>query len=149
MQRHSYWEEALTTYLDTVAEEPFKWGSHDCALFAASAVQRMTGVDIAADFRGRYDTAKGAALALREVGEGTLFRTIKGWFGAPVNVHFAKRGDLVMRNATALGVCVGLYSWFVGEEAGHHGLVVLPTAACSYAFHVPFDGPAVEETPLG
>lgn len=32
---------------------PFAWGSNDCRLFAADAVQAMTGVDHAAELRMR------------------------------------------------------------------------------------------------
>jgi hypothetical protein len=45
---------------------PFTWGANDCALFVADAVERMTGVDIAADFRG-YSDEPGAFVAIRAV----------------------------------------------------------------------------------
>jgi hypothetical protein len=144
MIRHPDWFDRLQTYLDTVAEKPFLWGEHDCALFAASAVQRMTGVDPAEAFRNLYDSELGARKALREVGQGTLLKTAKHWFGAPKSVYFAKRGDLVMRDRTTLGICVGPFSWFVGEEHGAAGLVVIPTNACRYAFTVPFEALASE-----
>lgn len=45
---------------------PFTWGANDCALFVADAVEAMTGVDIAEDFRGYSDEA-GAFDAIRRV----------------------------------------------------------------------------------
>lgn len=139
MIRHPDWHDRLATYLDRVSEEPFKWGEHDCALFAASAVQRMTGVDPAEDFRGTYDSYKGATEALREHGSGTLLKTVRDWFGPSISVHLAKRGDLVMRDARTLGVCVGQYSWFVAQIGAGVGLIALPTASCAYSFTVPFE----------
>lgn len=138
--RHQDWEDRLGTYLARVEEEPFQWGTHDCALFAGSCVNAQTSVDPAAAFRGTYDTKEGAALSLRENGAGTLLKTVKSWFGDPLpSVHFAQRGDLVMKDATTLGVCVGTYSWFVGREQGMERLVPIATAECRYAFRVPYE----------
>jgi hypothetical protein len=67
--RYSDWEERLAVYRDRVEEEPFVWGTHDCALFAAGCVNAMTGVDPAAAFRGTYDSRIGAAEALRDKGK--------------------------------------------------------------------------------
>lgn len=139
------WEDRLSTYLDRVAEEPFAWGSHDCALHAASAIKAMTGVDPGSAFRGQYDTRTGSAAALREHGDGTLLKTVTAWLGAPKHASQAKRGDIVMRDRSTLGVCVGAYSYFVGEEHGQNGLVFLPTSDCSRAFTVPFAAPSSVE----
>lgn len=136
--RFSDWEDRLRTYLDRVEEEPFRWGTHDCALFGADCVNAMCGIDPAAGFRGTYDTARGAAEVLRERAEGTLLRTVKSWLGDPKSPHQAKRGDIVMKDAKSVGVCVGRYSWFVGFEQGFERLVVVPTRDCRYAFTVPF-----------
>ncbi len=137
--RFQDWEDRLRTYLDRVAEDPFAWGTHDCALFAADCVRAQTGVDPAQVMRGTYNTKRGAAESLRLYGAGTLFKTVKSWFGEPTSVFFAQRGDLVMRDATTLGVCVGHYSWFVGEEQGLERLVIIPTSSCRYAFRVPYE----------
>lgn len=136
--RHQDWEERLSLYLDRVADQPFSWGEHDCALFSADCVKAMTGGDPAEAYRGKYDTARGAALALREHGEGTLLRTLKAIFGESISPHFAQRGDVVMRDARTAGICVGRFSYFVGQEGEQEGLVFLPTAACRYAFRVPY-----------
>ncbi|KQO06899.1 DUF6950 family protein [Sphingomonas sp. Leaf242] len=137
--RHQDWEERLSLYLDRVAEEPFKWGSHDCALFAANCVRVMTGDDPVEDFRDVYDTATGAALALREHGDGTLLKTMKSIFGEPISPHFAQRGDVMMFDRTTTGICVGRFSYFVGRQQGQEGLLTMPTSACRYAFRVPFE----------
>lgn len=137
--RAADWEARLATLLDRLKDAPFKWGTHDCALFSASAVKAMSGVDPAADFRGAYDTEAGARQALRDHAAGTLLRTVKAWLGDPKPVAQAQRGDIVMLDRTTVGVCVGRYSWFVGEQFGARGLVPRPTADCRYAFTVPFE----------
>lgn len=142
MERFDDWEARLAVYLDRVEWEPFTWGQHDCALFAASAICAQTGVDPAAEFRGKYFDARGAAQALRAYGEGTLLKTVTQWLGEPKSAHHAKRGDIVMRDRLTTGVCVGHYSYFVGIEQGYERLAILPTRDCQKAFTVPFAGAA-------
>ena len=98
----------------------------------------MTGTDPAADFRDTYTNRTGAAAALKEHGAGTLLQTVTSWLGDPKHPVFAQRGDIVMKDRNTLGVCVGLHSWFVGEEHGAQGLVALPTSNCTKAFTLPF-----------
>jgi hypothetical protein len=145
VSRASDWEDRLRTYFDRVEDEPFRWGTHDCALFTASAISAMCGVDPAEGFRGTYDTQAGAMEALRATGHGTLLKTVKAWLGEPKSVHLAQRGDIVMRDRTTMGVCVGLFSRFVGQEQGQERLIFVPTASCKYAFTVPFRPPAEPE----
>ncbi|MEG3166543.1 hypothetical protein U1701_18435 [Sphingomonas sp. PB2P19] len=142
LSRAPDWEERTAVYLDRVADQPFKWGEHDCALFAAGAINAMTGTDPAADLRGIYTDRASAAAALKDHGAGTLLKTVTAWLGQPKHPAFAQRGDIVMKDRTTLGVCVGLHSWFVGEEHGVDGLVAIPTANCTKAFTVPYSAPA-------
>lgn len=67
MRKHD-WRVALENYLLSVWREPFQWGRHDCALFAAGAVKAMTGEDPAADYRGRYTTLRGGLRLLKKNG---------------------------------------------------------------------------------
>jgi hypothetical protein len=149
LKRFPDWEDRLRTYFDTCGEIAFAYGEHDCSLFAASAVQRQTGVDFAADFRGRYSDAKGAAQALRQYGAGTLQKTVTAALGKAKHVARAKRGDVVLLN-NSLGICAGKFSLFVGQldAFGQHlapdditkarGLIPHPTALCRRAWTVPF-----------
>jgi hypothetical protein len=67
LERKKFWDtRELERFLLERAHMPFKWGANDCALFVADAVERMTGVDIAADFRGYVDEP-GAFSAIRAV----------------------------------------------------------------------------------
>ena len=62
------WESRLSAYVTTVAREGFEYGRHDCALFAAGAVEAVTGTDPGPAFRGRYSTLKGGLKAVRKAG---------------------------------------------------------------------------------
>lgn len=67
MNRHHDWPERLFEFIESRRHMPFAWGSNDCALFPADAVQIITGVDLAAEWRG-YTTEIGAARHIRDVG---------------------------------------------------------------------------------
>jgi len=62
------WRARLGAYLATEARTPFEYGSSDCALFAAGALNAMTGSDPAANYRGRYTTLRGGLRILRKDG---------------------------------------------------------------------------------
>lgn len=112
--RHPDWENRLQAYLSSVTNEPFEYGKHDCILFGCAAAKAMTGVDHAAEYRGRYSDAEGAAQALRDLGKGTLLRTVDAVFKRKPAPK-AQRGDLVWFKGS-VGVCVGASAFFVGEE---------------------------------
>lgn len=129
------WEARLNALLAQRRDVLFTWGATDCCMFAADAVLAMTGVDAAAEFRGRYTTAGGAARALKRHGAGELAATIDAKFES-VAPAFVRRGDLVAVDhdalGTAIGVCIGADAVFVGLEAGEDGdtpgLVRVPRA---------------------
>jgi len=81
---------------------PFIWGQNDCALFAADGIRAITGVDIAADFRGKYHDEASAMQAIKDICGGS---TVADAAAYCANKHglseltkplFAKRGDLVV-----------------------------------------------------
>jgi hypothetical protein len=82
----------------------FAWGSHDCALMAADAILEMTGVDIAADFRGLYSDEAGAKAAIEKVTgvkNGTVedaaaYCAAKHGLAELTHPLMAQRGDLVV-----------------------------------------------------
>jgi hypothetical protein len=130
------WETRLGDYLARHRGAVFAWGRLDCVLFAAGAVEALTGEDPAAAVRKRYRTKIGAARKLRQQG----FRTIAALMDSrfePVQPAFAQRGDIVMAQGS-LGVCVGRQALFIGEEDGAPGLVSVPLAAWERAWRVPF-----------
>ena len=97
-----------TTLADAMHElrrEPFAYGSHDCCLFAANVLQRLTGVDFMPEFRGRYQSPRAAVQLIRA--HGGLRNILRQKFGAPVPVQQARRGDVVVVHKQTLGICLG------------------------------------------
>ena len=70
--RKETWAADLTAYLATIASRPLVPGEHDCALFAAGAVEAMTGVDLAAEWRGTYDSLPKGMRRLKSAGHPDL-----------------------------------------------------------------------------
>ncbi|MXP42995.1 DUF6950 family protein [Allopontixanthobacter sediminis] len=132
MVRRDDWEARLGRFIADNRARPFEWGQHDCILMACAAVEAMTGFDAAKAYRGQYTDRAGSAKALRELGEGTLLKTVDAVFKRKPP-SFAQRGDLVWF-AGSVGVCMGAQGLFVGEErladkAGltmREGLIAIP-----------------------
>ena len=68
LTRKPDWQTCLAQYLSDEARRPFVYGASDCALFAAGAIEAMTGTDTADEWRGKYTTLKGGLRALRRSG---------------------------------------------------------------------------------
>lgn len=62
------WRPRLSTYLTATGARSFRPGSHDCALFVAGAVEAMTGVDVAAQWRGTYRSLDEGRVVLGRAG---------------------------------------------------------------------------------
>lgn len=118
------WQTQLIKFIQHNRDRPFEWGSFDCCLFVADAINLMTGRDIAADFRGRYRSKSGATRALKKYGKGSIKATFEHLLGkAQTGIHF-KRGDICLIN-TPEGDAVGIYLGEVVWTTGQQGLVAL------------------------
>lgn len=134
LKKHEHWHtRAFHNFLLEMADKPFAWGTNDCALFAANAIQSFTDVDIAADFRGKYTTELGAMKAIVQIGGG---ETVADAAAYCANKHglvehkyplMAKRGDLVVvdNGGTLIAGVVHLNGRHV-VSIGENGLVRLP-----------------------
>lgn len=133
-QRLPDWEDRLVAFLTVHTDRPFAWGQWDCALYATACAAAITGEDRAAEYRGTYSTREGSAKALRELGKGTLIRTMDSLFDRKP-MGMAQRGDLVWAE-NAVGVCIGAVAMFVGAEGSHEGLVSIPRGSWQKAWAV-------------
>lgn len=137
MKRFDDWRARLAAEMDRQRRDPFVWGQHDCAIgFAAAIVEALTGDDMAAPYRGRYRTAKGAMKLLRDAGADKL-----GDFVAQhlpeVHPSQARVGDLgvvVSDGAIGEGICMFDASGVVVMTEQGHGR--LPRDAAFRAFRV-------------
>lgn len=134
MTRLPDWRRRLLAYLDAARGRPFAWGSHDCALFAAGAVEAQTGEDIGARWRGRYTTARGAARVLRAEGCDGL-AAAAGASLAEIAPLAAGPGDVALvsgDHGEALGVVQGAAVYVVRPD----GLGLVPLTAALRAWRV-------------
>lgn len=106
------WRPRLGEYLAQVVRLPFRPGQHDCALFAAGAVEAMTGTDLAAAWRGKYRALGAGKAMLRARGYADHVALAAALF-PEVLPALAQVGDLAVlpsgdgQVAEALGVVQG------------------------------------------
>jgi hypothetical protein len=116
-RRLTGWPERLAAYAAAAAHRPFAWGSLDCVLFAAGAVEAVTGVrppmPVWTDVRGglrQLRTYGGLVGAVESIGLPELSRP-----------SCAARGDVLLIQGVRrefLAVCLG----HVWAHPGPHGL---------------------------
>jgi hypothetical protein len=126
----------LNQYLSDIDGKPFVWGNHDCCLFVANYLKMITGVDYAAEYRGKYTTAVGAARALKRHGGGDVLSMMNSKF-ISIRPSFAQRCGMVCYEfdgmGNTVGLCVGEKSAFVALSGD---IVYVPTLDCHSAWRV-------------
>lgn len=141
--RNEQWDTShLHQFLVDRQKAPFAWGGNDCCLFAADAIQAITGVDIAADFRGKYNDEKSALAAIRSATGGSTVEDAAVYCaskaGLPELPHplFAHRGDLVLleNEGRVVAGIIGLHGYPLA--VGEKGLMKLPLSAIRRAWRI-------------
>jgi uncharacterized protein DUF6950 len=102
LKRIKHWDtQAYHHFLLDSQHIPFAWGTHDCSTFVADGVLAITGVDIAADFRGKYSDHAGAFAAITSVCGGSTVADAIVYCASKYNLvewkhpKMARRGDVV------------------------------------------------------
>lgn len=134
MIRHPDWQSRLVLYLTRTAAKPFVPGRQDCALFAAGAIEAMTGVDPADGWRGRYRSLRGGQRMLRAAGYGDHV-ALAAAILPEVTVAEAAPGDIAVietPEGRALGVVQGAGIYVTGAL----GLGLMPLRDAVRAFRV-------------
>jgi hypothetical protein len=143
LQRKLHWaSRAYHNFLLSRANIPFQWGRNDCALFAADGILAMTGLDIAADFRGKYYDEASALEVIRSITGGSTVADATAWCAAKYRLPeltyplMAQRGDLCVfedsgRLVTGLIHLSGRHIVAVGES----GLRRIPITEIVRAWH--------------
>lgn len=107
---------ALILYVSERASQPMIPGKNDCALFQADCHMLLTGVDLAARWRGKYSTFREGLALLRAEG----FRHHRDAFESvcdPVSPGLEREGDLCF-NGLAGGVVVGSGAYMLHNRCG-------------------------------
>jgi hypothetical protein len=136
-RRSQDWPVKLANFIQSHLHAPFEWGKNDCCLFACDWIALATGIDPAADLRGKYDSALSAARVLEPLGGVAGVAKARCWdhgfFEGPVML--AQRGDIVLMvtdQGPTLGVCVGSRSAFTGAA----GIEMYPTYKCAGSWRI-------------
>lgn len=134
LRRRKGWEQALFKFTASRLTTPYQWGATDCVLFGADCVEVMTGEDLAAEYRGTYDDALGAARIIARAGAGSLGEFVALYL-PEIPVSRAQRGDIVIADGPEgdfVAVCQG--ATCVGPSA--RGLIHIKTLQAKQAFKV-------------
>lgn len=130
------WDADLRAYLNACRRMHFEWGTWDCALCAAGAVEAMTGTDPAANLRGRYTDAATGKQLINQLGyldhidmAAALFDTVK-------NKALAAWGDIAAVPTNA-GLALGIVGGPVIFAPRLRGLGTLQLTDAKRVFRIP------------
>lgn len=102
------WAERLAGFFAAQAGGTFAYGVKDCCLFVADGVQAMTGADLMADYRGRYNSEEEIKQIVAEENASCLTALIRRRLkDAGLRVKeagFAMRGDIALLDEGAMGL---------------------------------------------
>jgi hypothetical protein len=128
------WDQRLIAAIAAAERRRFRWGRFDCCMFAVDVVTLIRGRDPAPFFRGRYDTKRGAMLALRDFAGGGLLETAQRISREEeieeIPITLAQRGDvafLVSHVGDALAIVLGDHVAIPGRV----GIQRVPLSQCS------------------
>lgn len=91
----------IMDYVNGAHTKRFKWGEHDCFLFAAGAVQVVTGIDYMANLRGYRDETTAEVLLRERFGTTKLrdvFLTVALEYAKQIPLEDAQDGDIACVN---------------------------------------------------
>lgn len=129
------WQARLRRFLRTNHGRPLEPGRHDCCLFGAGAVEAQTGVDLAADWRGRYSTFRGGYRMLRRAGYADHVAFIAAHL-PEARITSVRAGDIAIvpsEEGDAVGVVQGEAVYVLGLDGR---LALVPMAPVLRLFHV-------------
>jgi hypothetical protein len=126
------WLERLDEAIETYRSTPFAWGVHDCAMWTARCISLTTGVDLAAEFRGKYRSYMSARQLTRQ--HGGLLGIVDGLL-TRCPVPCAMRGD-VAATRTDQGSAIGIVAGADVVFPGPRGLVFVELPRCTQAWAV-------------
>jgi len=138
MTRAHDWPSKLEKFVSENRTRSFQWGTWDCCLWVASAIEAITGMDVAAPYRGQYADANGAArICVEACGKADL-ASMAAYVASQnqmpeIPVLRAQRGDMLLLKdpANPGSQCLGMVA-FNGHQAivvGSSGMLPVDIAA--------------------
>lgn len=131
MKRLPDWQLRLEAFTRERASVAFAWGWNDCCIFAADAVELMTGEILRPDLRGQ--SVRQAIATLRA--EGGVRGIANSALGESISPRRARVGDVVVIQAgkrEALAICNGQ----TAIAPGPAGMVAVPMVQALSAWRV-------------
>ena len=127
LTRSHDWPYQLRLYLEAQRDEPFAWAKNDCCSSVCGWIKLATGIDVYADFAGKYSDEATAATAIQAVtGTGNTVEDAATYITARFTLAeippaFAQRGDVVLFDGQLgpmLGIVNlnGVHSVFPGDS---------------------------------
>ena len=127
---HQQWEKRLVAVTEAHMNTPLVWGKSDCLLTTCDAIEAMTGVDPAADIRGKYKSRAGAYRLIKQRGYDSLGAVLADRF-EEIGTAMAQRGDVGIYQNT-----VGYFCEYGFAVKGEDGLRFIPRTMAERAFKV-------------
>jgi hypothetical protein len=108
------WEGRLVKFLQSRAGVPFKWGTNDCCIFVADAIEQMNAVDVGYWFRGKFTKRNEAFKLMQEYSGGstaeTWDRIARDNNFREINQESLQFGDIVTMKIKAADEMAGILS---------------------------------------
>lgn len=132
------WPTLLHAFVESRRNLPFNWETNNCGFLACDWVLILTGIDPAADYRGKTTLGLRRMLKKRDLTAiASALAAANQWPQCPA--AFVQRGDVVelgmpkeQAPGVALGVCIGRESIFPGPSA----LVFVATSTCQLGWKI-------------
>lgn len=135
MSRLPDWQARLMRYILDNRTRTLDPGQWDCMLFGAGAVEAMTGIDYAADYRGHYSSFNSGFKLLKKAGWASHTDMIDSLF-ARVDRAAARPGDIASAlgndGSSAIGVVQGAMIYMLASGGGYR-LVPLSEAGAVWS----------------
>lgn len=129
---------ALHQYLASVRDKPFRWGYHDCCMFAANLYREVYGIDLAHGIRGKYRSPDGAKRVISE--HGGLWKLLNSRTKEAGIVRVpplqAQTGAIVLDKWDTIGWTVGIFDGRQALFISAGGLRGIPVSHTRHAFQL-------------
>lgn len=127
IKRRDDWMDRLVVAVKDANALPFRYGVHDCCLWAAHCVDRMCDTNIARSIIERFNYSDEQSANAIIAAAGGLKELVSEFLGDPIPSAFAAPGDIVIaRNGDQALVAVVIGHNIIAPTSD--GLTVLPFA---------------------
>lgn len=96
MARRDDWAERLAVAFETARALPFAYGTHDCALFCAYCIDRMTDSTFAQQVKETLNYADEESAYAAINAAGSLEAVVTQFLGEPTPRLLCRRGDVML-----------------------------------------------------